>query len=67
MWVYGKFQSSVNPESYGRLGNRHNGGANCGYLDGHCETKKAEVVYNVTTVNSYDLQSRLWAHYQAGK
>ena len=66
LYVYGKIQNCF-PEIYGRIGYSHNGGANCGMLDGHCENRKLETMWQTTTVNTYDPCSRLWAHYEVGK
>ncbi len=66
IYVYGKWQN-INPEYYGRVSDKHNGGANCGMLDGHCENRKADVIFQMTAVNDYSPASRLWAHYEPGK
>ncbi len=65
--VYAVFQANIDGEYYGGISNRHNGGANCGYIDGHVENHKIEIYRQMSTLNSYDPSSRLWAHYEAGK
>lgn len=64
--VYGVIQN-IEPANYGRVNYLHNGGTNVGYLDGHAENKKVEVVFQTTTLNAQDQCSRLWAHYEPGK
>ncbi len=66
IFVFGKFQN-LESENFGRVSDKHSGGANIGFLDGHSECRKADVIYQGTTLNANNSQSRLWAHYQAGK
>ena len=64
--IYHKWQN-VDLEYYGCVNNKHNGGTNSGYLDGHVENRKLENYLATTTLNSYDTPSRMWAHYEVGK
>ncbi len=66
LYIYGKWQNCF-PEVYGRIGYSHNNSANCGMLDGHCEARKLDTIWQMTAVNEYDPASRLWAHYEVGK
>ena len=65
-YVYHKWQN-IDVEWNGCVTDKHNGGANSGYLDGHVENRKLDNYLSMTTVNAYDAQSRQWAHYEPGK
>ncbi len=65
-FVYQKWQN-VDVDWFGGISDKHNGGTNSGYLDGHVENRKRDIYLQVSTVNSYDTQSRMWAHYEMGK
>ena len=64
--VYGLFQN-VDVTDYGGVNDKHAGGANCGMIDGHVESHRMDYYWQMTTVNSSNAVSRLWAHYEPGK
>ena len=64
--VYGLFQN-VDPTVYGGVSDKHAGGANCGYIDGHVESHRMDHYWQMTAVNRNDTVSRLWGHYEPGK
>jgi prepilin-type N-terminal cleavage/methylation domain-containing protein/prepilin-type processing-associated H-X9-DG protein len=56
-WVYCPIHYPNWSDGYCRVSNRHNGGSNCGFLDGHGKFESRETLLK-TDVNG----QRLWAH-----
>ena len=68
-FVYARGQAFIMQET-GGVNDRHSGGTNIGFLDGHAENRKHATVYNtgwVNNLNDYNPVSRLWAYYEPGK
>ena len=64
-FVYGKTVNATDSTSW-KINNMHNGGANCAYLDGHCDSRKYEFFLQTTTLGGTDEVSRFWNHIQIG-
>lgn len=66
-FVYSPLQG-LYPDKFGGINYQHNGGANIGFLDGHAENKRAEIIYQTPyAINGMDPATRLWARYEPGK
>jgi prepilin-type N-terminal cleavage/methylation domain-containing protein/prepilin-type processing-associated H-X9-DG protein len=57
VWVYCPIHYPAWSDGYCRVSNRHNDGANCGYLDGHSKWDKQISLLDTSAANQ-----RRWAH-----
>ena len=61
--IYGAFQSTVSPTWFSEINTIHGNGSVLGFLEGHAENWKINRIYVMTTKDSGDEASLLWAHY----
>ncbi len=64
-FVYGKTVNATDTTTW-KINTMHNGGANCAYLDGHCDSHKYEFYAQTTTLGGSDVASRFWNHIKIG-
>jgi prepilin-type processing-associated H-X9-DG protein len=57
VWVYCPIHYPAWSDGYCRVSDRHNDGANCGYLDGHSKWEKRTNLLSTSTDNQYR-----WVH-----